>query len=101
MGLVIAADNLEVALDKLWGLRAVRDLDWRTILNHAQGMLRQAFAEKRVEQLTPEQCRSIQTIIDRYLGPATKSVDDLNEVVRIIEDSGFDPYYAISGDPDE
>ena len=68
-------------------------------------MLRQFFAEKKVEQLTPDECLSIRDIVDRYLGPATRSNDDLNEVIRLIEDSGFDPYAAISGDladtPDE
>jgi hypothetical protein len=62
-------------------------------------MLRLAFDQKRVECLTSEQCRSIREIVDRYLGPATRSRDDLVEVVRLIEDAGFDPYAAISGDP--
>ncbi len=99
MGLVVAADNLDLALGKLWELRATRDIDWQTILNHTQGMLKQLFAAKKVEQLAPEQCRCILEIVDRYLGPATKAVDDLNEVIRLIEDAGFDPYAAISGDP--
>src|SRR5262245_9422911 len=38
-GLVIAADNVGTALARLWELRAARDIDWRTILNHAQGMI--------------------------------------------------------------
>lgn len=99
MGLAIAADNLELTLGGLWELRAARDIDWRTILNHVQGMVRQAFADKKVEQLTTEQCGCILEIVDRHLGPATKTTDDLNEVVRLIEDAGFDPYAAISGDP--
>src|SRR5262249_4339121 len=100
-GLVIAADDLDSALAKLWELRAARDIDWLTILNHAQGMLKQAFAQARVERLTPDQCRCIKKIVDRYLGPATKTIADLTEVIRLIEDAGFDPYFAISGDPDE
>ncbi len=99
MGLAIAADDLDLALAKLWEERATRDLDWRTILNHAQGLLRQLFAARQVEQLTPEQCRCIGAIVDRHLGPATKTTDDLNETIRLIEDAGFDPYAAISGDP--
>jgi hypothetical protein len=97
-GLAIAADDLDQALAKLWELRSVRDLDWQTILNHVQGMMRQFFARKQVEELTQEQCRRILTIVEDYLGPATKSVADLNEVLRLIEDAGFDPYGAISGD---
>jgi hypothetical protein len=99
MGLAIAADDLDMALAKLWEGRATRDLNWRTILNHAQGMVRQLFAAKQVEQLTPEQCRCIGALLDRHLGPATKTTDDLNETIRLIEDAGFDPYGAIAGDP--
>lgn len=98
-GLGIAADDLQQALAKLWELRLARDLDWQTILNHAQEMMRQFFARMQVEELTQDQCRKILTIIEDHLGPATKSVDDLNEVLRLIEDAGFDPYAAISGDP--
>jgi hypothetical protein len=94
-----AADELELSLAELWKSRGGRDINWQTIINHAQGLLRQAFQEKRVEQLTVEQCAAIQTIVDRYLGTSTKSVDDLHEVVGLIEKAGFDPYFAISGDP--
>jgi hypothetical protein len=99
MGLLRAADDLEQALAELWDLRAARDVDWQTILNHTQGLLRQAFAAKRVEGLAPEQCRAVREIVDRYLGPASRTPEDLVEVLRLIEDAGFDPYGAISGDP--
>jgi hypothetical protein len=99
MDLAVAADNLDLALGKLWGLRAARDVNWKTILNHAQGMLRELFAAKQVERLTGEQCSAILELVDRFLGPSTKTVVDLNEAVRVIEDAGFDPYAAISGDP--
>jgi len=98
MGLAIAADNLELALAKLWDVREGRDIDWKTILNHMQGMMRVFFLERRAESLSAEQCRKIETLTRHYLGPATKSTDDLNEAIRLIEDSGFDPYAAISGD---
>lgn len=101
MGVFTATDDLEVALAELWKRKEARDIDWQTILNHTQGMLRQAFFEKRVESLTQEQCDSIRELVDRFLGPATKSTDDLNEAIRLIEDAGFDPYFAISGDPEE
>ena len=96
--LTVAADDLDQSLSKLWKLRSGRDLDWQTILNHTQDVMRQFFARKLVEELTAEQCRRIASIVDDYLGPATKSVDDLNEVLRLIEDAEFDPYAAISGD---
>ena len=99
MHLANAADELDIALAELWKFRSARDINWQTILNHVQGMVRQAFAEKRIEQLTPEQCAAIRAIVDRHLGTGTKSVDDLTEVVGLIEKAGFDPYAAISGDP--
>jgi hypothetical protein len=99
MSLGIAADDLEQALGKLWAIRQGRDIDWQTILNHMQGMMRAFFQEKRAESLTADQCRKIASLTRDYLGPAAKSSDDLIEVLRLIEDSGFDPYAAISGDP--
>jgi hypothetical protein len=99
MSLGIAADDLEQALAKLWDLRAGRDIDWQTILNHMQGMMRLFFQEKRAERLTAEQCKTIARLVKDYLGPATKTIDDLNEVLRLIDDAGFDPYAAISADP--
>jgi hypothetical protein len=99
--LVIGADNLEASLGKLWSLRAERDINWKAIINHVQGMLKQLFAEKRVEELTVDQCFHIKEIVEQHLGPATKTTDDLVEVTRLIEDAGFDPYGAISGEPCE
>jgi hypothetical protein len=99
MELLIAADNLDFSMGQLWALRSTRDINWRAILNHAQGMLRQAFAAKQVEQLTAEQCCCIRELVERHLGPATRTAEDLAEAVRLIEDAGFDPYGAISGDP--
>jgi hypothetical protein len=99
MGVGIAADNLDQSLGELWNLRDGRDIDWQTILNHMQGMMRVFFQEKRAETLTVEQCKRIVDLVKDYMGPATKTVDDLNEVLRLIDDAGFDPYAAISGDP--
>jgi hypothetical protein len=101
MQLANAADELDIALAELWKFRTTRDINWQTILNHVQGIVRQAFAEKRIEQLTPEQCDAIRAIVDRHLGTATKSVEDLTEAVGLIEKAGFDPYAAISGDPQD
>ena len=101
MELTIAGDNLDMALAKLWDLRDQRDANWQTILNHAQAMLKQLFAEKRVEQLTADQCRAIRELVENYLGTSTKTAGDLNEAIRLIEDAGCDPYWAISGDPTE
>lgn len=95
----IAADELDQSLGELWNLREGRDIDWQTILNHMQGMMRTFFLEKRAETLTAEQCKRIVELVKDYLGPATKTIDDLNEVLRLIDDAGFDPYAAISGDP--
>jgi hypothetical protein len=99
MGVGIAADNLDQSLGDLWKMREGRDIDWRTILNHMQGMMRSFFLEKRAETLTADQCKRIVELVKDYLGPATKTIDDLNEVLRLIDDAGFDPYAAISGDP--
>lgn len=99
MDVGVAADQLDQSLSELWNLRDGRDIDWQTILNHMQGMMRVFFLEKRAETLTAEQCKRIVDLVKDYLGPATKTVDDLNEVLRLIDDAGFDPFAAISGDP--
>jgi hypothetical protein len=95
----IAADKLDQSLAELWNLREGRDIDWQTILNHLQGMMRSYFLEKRAETLTAEQCKRIVELVRDYVGPATKTIDDLNEVLRLIDDAGFDPFAAISADP--
>jgi hypothetical protein len=99
MGVGLAADRLDQSLGELWKVHEARDLDWQTILNHMQGMMRTFFQERRAESLTVEQCKRIVALVNDYLGPATKTIDDLSEVVRLIEDAGFDPYAAISGTP--
>jgi hypothetical protein len=96
-----AADDLDRVLTRLWELREVRDINWQTILNHCQGMMKQFFRDGKVELLRPEQCRALVDLVERHLGPSTKTVDDLTEAVRLIEDAGGDPFGAISGDPDE
>jgi hypothetical protein len=101
MDRVRAADSLETTLSRLWDLHEYRDVNWQSVLNLVQGMLKQFFAAKQVELLTTEQCRHIYDIVDRYLGPSTKTADDLNEVVRLIADAGADPFAAISGEPTE
>ncbi len=98
MALAIAADNLDMALARLWDLRDQRDINWQGILNHAQGLVKQLFVEKRVEQLTADQCRHIVDLVENYLGPSTKTTADLNEAIRTIRDAGCDPYWAISGE---
>jgi hypothetical protein len=98
MALAIAADNLDMALAGLWDLRDQRDINWQGILNHAQGLVKQLFVEKRVQQLTADQCRHIVDLVENYLGPSTKTTVDLNEAIRTIRDAGCDPYWAISGD---
>jgi hypothetical protein len=99
MDVGMAADKLDQSLAELWNLREGRDIGWQTILNHMQGMMRTFFLEKRAETLTAEQCKRIVELVKDYLGPATKTIDDLNEVLRLIDDAGFDPFAAISGDP--
>lgn len=100
-GRYIAVDDVEEALGKLWALREVRDDYWQMILNHGQGMLRQLFQQNLVERLTEKQGEAIRVLVEERLGPATKTRDDLVEALRVIEDAGCDPYYAISGDPEE
>lgn len=99
IALTIAVDNLDMALARLWELRDSRDVNWQTILNHAQGMIKQLFTEHRVESLTAEQCQAVKGLVENYLGTSTKTTGDLNEAIRLIEDAGCDPYWAISGDP--
>src|ERR1700722_1179938 len=94
-----AASRLDRSLGEFWNLREGRDIDWQTILNHIQGMMRICIIEKRAETLTADQCRRIVEMVKDYLEPATKTIDDLNEVLRLIDDAGFDPYAAISARP--
>ena len=51
-GMMLAAERLNGALDGLWALRETRDVNWQTILNHAQGMMAEVAAEDRLGALT-------------------------------------------------
>jgi hypothetical protein len=101
MARFVSLTDLEQALERMWRHHEERDVNWQCILNHAQGMLRQLFDEKRAELLEVSQCEAIRALVERQLGPATKSQDDLNEALRLIEDAGCDPYHALSGDPEK
>lgn len=96
----LSAQGLSHTLESMWELRAHRDLEWQTIVNHAQGMVSVLFRQGRTETLTPEQCKPILDIALNHLGPSTKTARDVNEVLRLIEDVGVDPYAAISS-PDD
>jgi hypothetical protein len=99
VALAVATDDLGLALEKLWDLRSERDENWQAILNHAQGAVKELFHEKRVESLSPDECQAAKHLVERCLGPATKTEDDLLEATRLIEDMGCDPFWAISGNP--
>src|SRR5947209_900360 len=48
MARLVAADDLDGLLARMWDLREGRDINWQAILNHTQGMLKQFFADKQV-----------------------------------------------------
>lgn len=97
-GVGTAAGKLDQSLTEMWNLREGRDINWQTILNHIQGLMRTFFLEKRAESTSTQQCRRIVELIKDHLGPSTKTINDLHEALRLIEEAGFDPYAAISAD---
>jgi hypothetical protein len=97
-----AAFDLLHALGDLWQLREGREEDWRGVLNFLQGAL-YAWSkeqEKGFERLSVEQCRTIHRIIADHLGPATVDGEDVRTCLEYLTASGFDPWAAISGDPE-
>src|SRR6266540_3623904 len=98
-----ASEALNEALRQMWRFKSVKhdDLDWQAILTAALGIIPQAKKEERIETLPQERCRSIHDLVTRCLSLSTKGADEAVEAVRLIEEAGFSPFYAISGDDSE
>ena len=99
-GLYAASEALNDALRQMWRFRSVKhdDPDWRAILTAALGIIPQAKKKESIETLSTERCRSVHDMVTRCLSLSTKGADEAVEAVRLIEDAGFSPFYAISGD---
>ena len=91
------ATDLDYVLDDMWLLREARNLDWRTILDFAQGVMKHAFKEKRFGEFTIEQCRALHRVIGEFLGPNTVDKDDVRESMKTLRRAGFDIWSTISG----
>jgi len=97
MELGVAGRDLHDILDDMWRLRDGREVEWVTILNFLQGVLK----SPEVDALTAEQCEGILAIITQYLSPATVDKDDVRACLKIFRKVGFDPWAPISGDAEQ
>ncbi len=92
-----AAHDLMGVLDDMWRMRDAREDDWRGSLNFLQGVLK----EVEFENLRPEHCSAIKTIVTDFLGPATVDKEDVRTCLRLLRGAGLDPWRPISGEPEE
>ena len=86
------AFKLRDTLQDLWALRDEREDDWGDILNHLQIVLEM----DEYEGLTAIQCKAVRDIIADHLSVNTAGIDDVENTVRRLLRSGFDPFGSSS-----
>jgi hypothetical protein len=86
------AFELRDTLQDLWALRDEREDDWGDILNHLQIVLEM----DEYEGLTAIQCTAVRDIIADHLSVNTAGIDDVENTVRRLLRSGFDPFGSSS-----
>jgi hypothetical protein len=95
IGLSVAGFDLVRKLGELWSLRANRDCNWRDLVN----LLQLTLAQEDFEIYTPDKCAGLLRVLSDHLRCGTIETDDVGTSIRILEESGFDPWKAISGEP--
>ena len=81
-------------LSELWNLRGIREDDWGDLVNLLQG----ALAGEEFEKFSVYQCESIRSVIADHLASGITDIDDLDSVVALLRNAGFDPFKTISGE---
>ena len=91
-----AAFDLNDLLARLWDFKAHRDDNWIGILDQAQTALKAlAAADGGIESTEPDRCWKLLQLVEIYLSPATKTIDDLNKAVQLVAEMGLSPYAGL------
>jgi hypothetical protein len=97
MDLSNAGFELVKTLESLWQLRGAREENWGDLLNIVQTML----AKVDFETFTRDQCEAILDVLSDYPKRWTVEDDDIEATIERLREGGFDPWRAISGEPEE
>lgn len=84
---------LVAVLDDLWKLRGEREADWGDLLNLLQG----ALAKEEFERFSIQQCTAIKDLISKHLAADEVTLDDLENSIKLLRETGLDPWRGISG----
>jgi hypothetical protein len=90
-----ASVELNTFLERLWELKAHRDDNWVGILDQAQTALKKLTATGDIESIDSDKCYKLLELVETYLSPATKTIDDLNKAVRLVSEMGISPYTGL------
>ncbi len=89
-----AAVELNGFLARLWELKVHRDDNWVGILDQVQTAVK-SLAASGIEDSTADQCWKVLQLVETYLSPATKDVNDLKKAVRLVSEMGLNPYAGL------
>ena len=91
-----AAVELNELFTRLWELRAHRDENWVGILDQAQTARKsRASTGTGIEGASENQCWNILQLVETFLSPATKTVEDLQKAVALVAGMGLNPYSGL------
>ena len=85
--------RLEEVLRDLWSYRNQREGEWGDLLN----LIQTALAQEEFERFSELQCKAIHRTIVDHLAMGSVDDDDIARAVKLLRESGLDPWKAISG----
>lgn len=90
-GAIVELNNL---FERLWEHKSQRDDNWVGILEQARTVA-EALSAADIENATADQCWNLLLIVETYLSPSTKTVEDLQAVVELVSGMGLNPYEGL------
>jgi hypothetical protein len=92
--LSISGFQLRDALQKLWGLRKLRESDWQDLLV----MLQASITNEHFERFSVEQCKAVRIILETHLLSIPVDISDLESTLRILRKAKLDPWKSASSE---
>jgi hypothetical protein len=97
-----SASDLDHIFREMWDRRQYREIEWHSVLNFLQAVLRYAWnISGGFERLSVDECRAIADVVRHNLGPSTMDKENIRNTLKVLQAAGLDPWAAISGDPEE
>jgi hypothetical protein len=90
----VRAVDLNDAVEQMWELRDLRDDNWIGIVELVRTSF-ETLAAKNIETSTPDQCWKLLQLVEDYLNPSTKSIEDLTAAVQLVAEMNINPYAGL------